>query len=134
MRTSRFRRGDLLQLLLLRYPVRCHVCLQRRSANLVAALRLAGFTGPRQESETHATQLASPGQRTLRCNWCGSANLRLSRFQPRDFTRLLLLRYPVRCRACRERSYRFLASARKLPKFSGTRHIESGLGKSPRGL
>ena len=40
-RTSRFRLSDLLHLLILRYPVRCHACHERSFGPLLAVLRLA---------------------------------------------------------------------------------------------
>jgi hypothetical protein len=37
MRPSRMRVSDLVRLLLLQRPVRCHVCLHRRFVNVVVA-------------------------------------------------------------------------------------------------
>jgi hypothetical protein len=45
---------------------------------------------------------------SMRCHICGSSNIRLSRFRMVDIAELLILKYPVRCRTCRERSYEFV--------------------------
>jgi len=39
------------------------------------------------------------------CPFCACNNLRPSVFKGGDFFRLLLFKYPVRCRDCRERFY-----------------------------
>jgi ribosomal protein L40E len=39
----------------------------------------------------------------LFCRACGSSNLRVSKLHKEDLTKLFRLKYPVRCRACRER-------------------------------
>jgi predicted Zn-ribbon and HTH transcriptional regulator len=39
----------------------------------------------------------------LRCDKCGSEKIRRSRLRIMDWPFLLLLRYPVRCRSCRDR-------------------------------
>ena len=42
------------------------------------------------------------------CPACYSPRLRLSAFRSWDVARLILLRYPVRCLDCTQRSYLFL--------------------------
>ena len=42
---------------------------------------------------------------SIHCKYCGSNNIRPSLFQSSDWIHLLLLRHPIRCRSCRERSY-----------------------------
>jgi hypothetical protein len=41
----------------------------------------------------------------MRCMICGSTKIRISRLRSSDLSRLLILQYPVRCRACYERFY-----------------------------
>jgi hypothetical protein len=45
------------------------------------------------------------------CPECSSSSFRLSRFRMKDFERLLLLQYPVRCRHCHRRLYAGLSLA-----------------------
>lgn len=45
------------------------------------------------------------------CPSCYRSHLRLSKFRSEDIGQLLFLRYPVRCRECRERSYGNLLQA-----------------------
>lgn len=42
---------------------------------------------------------------SVRCGFCNSFDLRLSRFRFKDLPFLLILRYPMRCRVCRDRDY-----------------------------
>ena len=138
MRSSRFRLPDLPRLLRFQYPVRCHACHERTFANLISALRLprpvSGHHVGRGLEETHRAPRRVELRRSVNCYWCGSINMRTSRFQPQDLLRLLRLQYPVRCRACRERSYRFLLSLRKLPNGEKAHRIERDLGDEPRGM
>jgi hypothetical protein len=48
-----------------------------------------------------------PQQRgsSMKCVWCGSKNVRISKLQAADFLRLLFCRYPVRCRVCLDRGH-----------------------------
>jgi hypothetical protein len=39
------------------------------------------------------------------CYQCGSSRLRPSHFRSDDLTELLMMRWPVRCRACSERQF-----------------------------
>jgi DNA-directed RNA polymerase subunit N (RpoN/RPB10) len=133
MRTSRFRLPDLRRLLVLQYPVRCQACHQRNFAPLFSALKLpkAASAHPAARNLPDAPvapQLKTP--RTVRCYSCGSANLRTSRFQLPDLSRLLQLQYPIRCRSCRERSYRFLSLLWKLPKAAKANRIEEEIGNA----
>jgi hypothetical protein len=41
----------------------------------------------------------------VKCFYCRSSRLRLSRIRLSDLPRFLLLQTPVRCRSCHERSY-----------------------------
>jgi hypothetical protein len=45
------------------------------------------------------------------CPSCYSPHLRLSKFRSRDIAQLFVLRYPVRCRTCGERTYSNLLRA-----------------------
>jgi hypothetical protein len=45
------------------------------------------------------------------CRGCGSSELRVSHLRRTDVGKLLSLRYPVRCRICRERDFIFLPFA-----------------------
>ena len=138
MRTSRFRQRDLLRLPLLQYPVRCQACYRRNFANLLSVLRLPKAASShriaRNRGEEYAAPRALKVQRAVKCSSCGSANLRTSRFQLPDLRRLLLLQYPVRCRSCRDRSYRFLFLLWKLPKAVRAHRIEKGVGDVPHGM
>jgi hypothetical protein len=49
------------------------------------------------------------------CPSCYSEHLRLSKFRSEDVGQLFVLRYPVRCRTCGERSYGNLFRAMRLP-------------------
>jgi len=49
------------------------------------------------------------------CPSCYSEHLRLSKFRSEDVGQLFVLRYPVRCRTCGERSYGNLFRAISLP-------------------
>ena len=65
----------------------------------------------------------------MNCPFCDSATLRGSRFQAVDFLRLLLLRMPVRCRNCQERSYVSVAQALKMKRESKVRRAAATLRK-----
>jgi hypothetical protein len=41
----------------------------------------------------------------MNCGACGSTRFRVSRFRVLDVPRLLILKYPVRCLSCQERTY-----------------------------
>jgi len=138
MRTSRFRRQDLPRLFLFQYPVRCHACHQRTFANLFSALKLPNSASShpvaREFGEVHETPQSLKVRRAVRCSWCGSTSLRASRFQLPDLRQLLLLQYPVRCRTCRDRSYRFLPLLWKLPKAARAHRTEKEIGDAPRDM
>lgn len=53
---------------------------------------------------------------SLTCRNCGSSEFRASRFRSEDLGKLLFLRYPVRCRVCRERHFIFLPFALSLSR------------------
>jgi hypothetical protein len=55
------------------------------------------------------------------CPECSSSSFRLSRFRLKDFERLLLLQYPVRCRHCHRRVYAGLPLALVLLQASRVR-------------
>jgi hypothetical protein len=48
------------------------------------------------------------------CHFCGGMSLRRSRFRPSDFSWLLILHWPVRCRRCSKRQFVFWTSARRI--------------------
>jgi hypothetical protein len=57
----------------------------------------------------------------LNCPECSSTNFHLSRFRVKDFGRLLLLQYPVRCPICTRRLYAWLPLALVLLRASQIR-------------
>ena len=57
----------------------------------------------------------------LICRSCGSSELRASHLRREDLGKLLSLRYPVRCRVCRERNFIFLPLALGLARKSSRR-------------
>jgi len=61
---------------------------------------------------------------TMNCPFCEADQLRNSQYQAEDFFRLLLLRLPVRCRNCQERSYVSIFESRKIQRESRLRHGE----------
>lgn len=70
------------------------------------------------------------------CSYCGrTGELRKSRFRVLDIWFLFLLRYPSRCRICRERKHIPLSTALKLPKVGHNRRgrlLEHGLSTQNR--
>ena len=44
------------------------------------------------------------------CHGCGSADFRIAHLYVSDFGQLATMRYPLRCRQCRERTYVFMAA------------------------
>ena len=50
------------------------------------------------------------------CPSCGSSKFRTSRLRSSDFSKLLALQYPVRCKVCKERSFAFFVTALFLPR------------------
>jgi hypothetical protein len=66
----------------------------------------------------------------MKCPHCYSVELRNSRFRVVDFFHLLLLRLPVRCRNCQERSYVSIADSREIRRESMVRHANDGVGKN----
>jgi len=53
---------------------------------------------------------------SLCCQECGSSDLRTAHVQLRDWLRLLTLKFPIRCRSCKTRSYAPLRQALQLPR------------------
>jgi hypothetical protein len=58
----------------------------------------------------------------MKCSFCGSDRVRISKLHASDFLRLIFLQYPVRCHACYERSYVSLATARRIRRAKKLRH------------
>lgn len=58
----------------------------------------------------------------MTCRYCNSSKVRTSRFRLADLAQLLLLKYPVRCRKCRERQYTGLITAMGLERDSHGTH------------
>jgi len=48
------------------------------------------------------------------CYFCGSSEFRTSHFRPSDLPHSLVLRFPVRCLNCGQRTYASLSQFRKL--------------------
>jgi hypothetical protein len=44
----------------------------------------------------------------MHCLWCGTGDLKASRFRSEDTIQLLAMQYPVRCLECMKRDYRNL--------------------------
>jgi hypothetical protein len=138
LRASRFRLRDLPRLLIFQYPARCRSCHRRSFHGFFSVLKIT------QASNAHSpagrSGVAFPAPRhpqahwTVKCRSCGSANLRTSRFQLPDLSHLLRLQYPVRCRSCRERSYRFLFLLWKIPSPARAHRTESEVEGAPRGF
>jgi len=53
---------------------------------------------------------------SLCCHECGSTDLRTAHLSFRDCLRLVAMKYPVRCRTCKARSYAPLLHALDLPR------------------
>jgi|HubBroStandDraft_1064217.scaffolds.fasta_scaffold12669_2 hypothetical protein len=58
------------------------------------------------------------------CRWCGSPSIRISRLRFSDVLRLVVLLYPVRCRACEQRYFVSAFTAFKLHAAEKARRIE----------
>jgi hypothetical protein len=67
----------------------------------------------------------------MNCPFCDSTRLRNSRFRFEDAAQLLILRLPVRCRHCQERSYVGIMRARQIKQESKLRHAQARLSKTP---
>jgi len=67
--------------------------------------------------------LSLEGEISLYCHECGSTDLRVSRLHLRDYAQLIMMKYPIRCRTCKTRSFAPLRLAFQLPRLhrSGTR-------------
>jgi hypothetical protein len=64
---------------------------------------------------------------SLRCPLCGSSNFRASRFRVEDIAELLVLKYPVRCLICLERSYGFAVNLIGMKRRGNRRKAEAAL-------
>lgn len=66
----------------------------------------------------------------MNCPYCDSARLRNSQFRAADFVHVLLLRLPVRCRECQERSYVSIARSRQIQRESKLRREQDKARRS----
>ncbi len=66
----------------------------------------------------------------MNCPYCDSDKLRNSQYRAGDFPQLLLLRLPVRCRDCQERSYVSISQSRQIQRESRIRREEKRLRES----
>lgn len=66
----------------------------------------------------------------IHCSACGSNAFRLSRFRISDVFRLLMLKYPVRCKDCRKRAYAFIGSIAGLQRSPGPRRSQPTLDRA----
>ena len=66
----------------------------------------------------------------MNCPYCDSPKLRNSRLRAADFSQLLLMRLPVRCRNCQERSYVPMSLARQIRQASKIRREEDRLRRA----
>jgi hypothetical protein len=60
----------------------------------------------------------------MQCQWCGSNEIRESKFRLSDVYQVLLLKYPVRCRSCDGRGFDNLFAVLKLRAESKARRKE----------
>jgi hypothetical protein len=58
------------------------------------------------------------------------SDFRLSRVRARDFSEIFALKYPVRCRTCRERRFVFILRALKIRFTSRRSRGENAVEKS----
>jgi len=58
----------------------------------------------------------------MHCYECGSSQIRTSKFRASDISRLMVLRFPVRCRSCGERDFASLLQVSKIRKEAKARH------------
>jgi hypothetical protein len=63
----------------------------------------------------------------MNCPHCDADMLRNSQYRAEDFFQLLLLRLPVRCRNCQERSYVSISMSRRIQRESKIRHEKDRL-------
>jgi hypothetical protein len=54
----------------------------------------------------------------MNCPFCDSVQLRTSRYRSGDFVHYLMMRRPVRCRTCQERTYVSLGRFRQIQRES----------------
>ena len=138
LRASRFRQRDIPRLFLFQYPVRCRACHQRSFHSLLSVLKIAPASNTHSPANRPGVAFQAPrrlhARWTVKCRSCGSANLRTSRFQLPDLAQLLRLQYPIRCRSCRERSYRFLFLLWRIPSPARAHRMEREVEGAPRGF
>jgi hypothetical protein len=60
----------------------------------------------------------------MKCRHCGSTGFRPSRLRKTDIFRLLILRYPIRCRDCQQRKFVSFPVALKVRHDNKLRHEE----------
>ena len=60
--------------------------------------------------------LSSEAAFILYCHECGSSDLRTAHLRLRDYGYLLVMKWPIRCRTCKARSYAPIRMARALPR------------------
>ena len=75
--------------------------------------------GPHPPPVFHKLRALARSERfrvTLLCTQCGSSEFQSSRLRLSDFSRLLRLQLPVRCRACMKRRYAPISFARQAPR------------------
>jgi hypothetical protein len=56
------------------------------------------------------------------CKSCGAEDFRTSHLRGSDLGQLVMLRYPIRCRVCKERDFIFIGQALS---FRGKKHKKS---------
>ena len=63
---------------------------------------------------------------SINCNFCGQSQFRPSRFRfsSSDLSHVLVLRFPVRCMRCSQRTYASLMELRKIRKARDDRRKE----------
>jgi hypothetical protein len=64
------------------------------------------------------------------CSYCGSTELRLSRFRRGDLVKLVFLKRPVRCRLCSKRTYANLLAGWRIGQDDKARHQTQSQRKS----
>jgi hypothetical protein len=66
----------------------------------------------------------------MNCPYCDSPKLRNSQLRASDFSQMLLMRLPVRCRNCQERCYVRMSEARQIRRASMIRREENRIRKA----
>lgn len=88
----------------------------RQNNNKETNKELFGQTSRRVVSKLESSngKYGSVGMSLPVCRSCGSDEFRISHLRRTDLSKLLTLRYPIRCKICKERDFTFLGTALSL--------------------